>query len=50
MNLVENSLVDTVGEDKGGADWESSTDVYTLSCKTDSGKLLNNTALCSVMI
>ena len=32
MNLVKNKLVDTVGEDEGRMDWESSTDMYMLSC------------------
>ena len=53
MNLVEKGLVDTVGEDEGGMNWESTIDIYTLSCvKIDSGKLQNNIespALCSVM-
>ena len=31
MNLVENELVDTVGEGEGGTNWESSIDIYTLS-------------------
>ena len=45
MILVESRLVDTVGEDEGGKKWESSIDIYTLSCvkQIDSGKLLNNT-------
>ena len=37
MNLVEKGLVDTVGEDEGGMKWESTIDIYTLSCiKIDS--------------
>ena len=37
--------VDTAGEGEGRMNWESSTDICTLSCvkQTDSGKLLNNT-------
>ena len=30
MNLVENGLVDTVGEGEGGTNRESSTNIYTL--------------------
>ena len=29
---VENGLVDIVGEGKDGKNWESSIDIYTLSC------------------
>ena len=45
MILVESRLVDTVGEGEGGKNWESSIDIYTLSCvkQIDGGKLLNNT-------
>ena len=32
INLVENGLVDITGEGEGGMNWESSTDVYRLSC------------------
>ena len=32
MNPVENELVDTVGEGEGGTNWESSIDIYALSC------------------
>ena len=32
MKLLENGLVDTAGEGEGGTNWESSIDVYTLSC------------------
>ena len=31
MNLAENVLVDTAGEGEGGANRESSIDIYTLS-------------------
>ena len=46
--------VDTVGEGKGGTDWESSIETYTLPCvkQTASGKLPYNTessAQCSLM-
>ena len=30
MNLIDNGPVDTEGEDKGGANWESSIDIYTI--------------------
>ena len=45
MNLVENWVVDTLGKGGGGTNWESSIDIYSLSCvrQTVSGKLLNNT-------
>ena len=37
MNLVEKGLVDTEGEGEGGMNWESTIDIYTLSCiKIDS--------------
>ena len=29
----ENRLVDTVGEEQGGTNWESSIEIYTLPCK-----------------
>ena len=32
MNLVENGLVDTAREGEGGMTWESSIDIYILSC------------------
>ena len=32
MNLVENGLVNTVEEGEGGMNWESSMDIYALSC------------------
>ena len=32
LTHVENGLVDTVGEGESGANWESSIDIYTLSC------------------
>ena len=32
MNLVENGLVDTMGEGEGRAIWESNIDIYTVSC------------------
>ena len=43
MNLAEKRLVDLMAEGKGGMNWESSINIYTLICKIDSGKLLNNT-------
>ena len=44
MNVVEKGFRGRVGEGEGGTKWESSTDIYnTISCKTDSGELLNNT-------
>ena len=30
MNLVENGLLDTVGEGEGGMNWESNIDIYAL--------------------
>ena len=37
MNLVENGLMDTAGEGEGEMNWESSIDIYTVSCvKIDS--------------
>ena len=41
----ENSLVDTVEEEEGGTNWESSINIYTLSCvkQIASGKLQYNT-------
>ena len=32
MSLVENGLVDTVGEGEDGRNWESNLDICTLSC------------------
>ena len=32
MNLVESRLVDLMGEGKGGMNWESSINIYTLIC------------------
>ena len=32
MNLVAYEFVDTAGEGEGGMNWESNTDIYTLSC------------------
>ena len=29
---IENGLMDTAGEGEGGKNWESSIDIYTLSC------------------
>ena len=54
MNLVENRLVDSVGEGEGGTNCESSIDIYTLSRVkyTVSGKSLYHTKLpawCSLM-
>ena len=52
MILVENRLVGTEGEGERGTNWESSINIYTQSCKIDSGNLLNiirNPAWCSVM-
>ena len=51
---VENGLVDTAEQGVGNTNWESSTDIYTLSCVKyiTSGKLLYNTgspAWCSAM-
>ena len=53
---TENGCVDTEGEGEGGTNWESSTDVYTLSCgkQIASRKLLQafgtgSLAWCSVM-
>ena len=44
MNLVAYEFVDTAGEGEGGMNWESNTDLYTLSCvKLLYGNLLNNT-------
>ena len=41
---TDNRLVDTVGEEEGGTNRESSTDIYTLQCvNRASGKLLYNT-------
>ena len=42
---IENRHVDTVGEREGGTNWESSIEIYTLSCvkQIASGKLLDNT-------
>ena len=31
MNLIENRLVEAVGEGEGGMNWKSSIDIYTLS-------------------
>ena len=54
MNLVENGLVDTVGEGEGGTACQSSIDIYILLYirQIVSGKLLYNTGLpaqCSVV-
>ena len=54
MNLAENGLVDTVGEDEGGANWESNIDIYVILCVKyiASGKFLydtGKTAWCTVM-
>ena len=40
----QNRLVDTAGEEKGGMNWESSTETYTLPCvkQIASGRLLCN--------
>ena len=35
MNLVENRVADTVGKGEGGMNWESGTDIYTITCKID---------------
>ena len=32
LNLVENDLMDTVGEDENGMNWNYNVDIYTLSC------------------
>ena len=32
MNLVENGLIDTVGEGEGQMNLESSIDIHTISC------------------
>ena len=32
MNRGKSRLVDTAGEGKGGTNWESSIDIYTLWC------------------
>ena len=32
MNLLENGLVDMADEGEGGMNWESSIDIYKLSC------------------
>ena len=53
MNLVENGLMDRVGEGENGTNWESGIDIYTIMCKIGSGKLLHNIgspAWCSVMM
>ena len=41
---VENRLVDTAGDGEGGMNWESSIDIYTLSCvkQIAGGELLYN--------
>ena len=33
MNIVENGPVDTVEKGEGGMNWESSVDIYILSCE-----------------
>ena len=32
LNLVENSLVDTMGEGENAMNWDYSINIYTLSC------------------
>ena len=51
MNLVENGLVDTVGEGEGGTNRESSTNIYTLprAKQIARGKVLYNRELSSAL-
>ena len=50
---VENRPMDTAGKEEGGTNAETSTDIHTPPCVTDSSqKVLHNTgnpAWCSVM-